>query len=130
MPTLQSLWEEITARPDGPLALRFYIQPLMATLIAVRDGIHDARRGRPAYLFALFTDRPHRRELLRDGWHSISKVFVLAVTLDFVYQVIVLKGFRPVAGVLIAIVLALVPYVLVRGPVNRIARRTRIAARV
>jgi hypothetical protein len=122
---LQEYWQEISARPEGPLAFRFYFQPLMAAALAVRDGIRDARRGRPAYLWAVFSDRPQRKELVRDGWRSIAKVFVLAVILDLIYQVVVLKGIRPVEGLLIAIVLAIIPYALLRGPVNRIARRIR-----
>jgi len=125
MPILERIWDEIGARPGGPLALRFYLQPLMATALAVRDGIRDSRHERPAYLWAVFTDRSHRNELLRDGWRSIGKVFVLALVLDVIYQLVVLKGLRPVAGLLVAITLALVPYALIRGPVNRIARDIR-----
>ena len=39
---LTRFWHEIAARPDGPLAMRFYLQPLMATFFAVRDGLKDA----------------------------------------------------------------------------------------
>jgi hypothetical protein len=125
MPTLQEFWQEITARPDGPLALRFYLQPVVATALALRDGIRDARGGRPPYLFTIVKDKAQRREFVRDGWRSIGKVFIIAVVLDLIYQIIVLKGLRPVEGLLIAVVLAIVPYALLRGPVNRIARRTR-----
>ncbi|WNG21616.1 hypothetical protein [Cystobacter fuscus] len=116
------LWREIAERPDGPMAFRFYLQPLMAMLFAVRDGIKDAHAGRPAYFWALFTDPTHRRERLREGWHAVSRLFFLAVVMDTIYQLTVLKGPRPIQGVLVAVVLALVPYVLLRGPVNRLAR--------
>ena len=122
---LTHLWREIAARPEGPLALRFYLQPLMAMLLALRDGLADAREGRPAYFWALFTDRAHRRELLRDGWRSVGKVFIVAIVLDTVYQLLVLRGLRPIQGLFMAVVLALVPHVLIRGPVNRLARRLR-----
>lgn len=115
-------WREIIERPDGPMAFRFYFQPLMAMLLAVRDGIKDAHEGRPAYFWALFTDKPHRRELLRSGWSSVGKVCILALVLDTVYQLLVFKGLRPIEGLLVAVLLALVPYVLLRGPVNRLAR--------
>lgn len=119
------LWREIAERPDGPMAFRFYFQPLMALLFAVRDGLGDAHEGRPPYFWALFTDKPHRRELVRSGWSSVGKVFILAVVLDTVYQLIVFKGLRPIQGLLMATLLALVPYVLLRGPVNRLARGLR-----
>jgi hypothetical protein len=116
-------WNEIAARPEGPLALRFYLQPAMATLLAIRDGLKDAQNGRPAYFWTVFTDSVQRRELMRHGWKSITKIFTLAVVLDLVYQFIVLHGLRPLQAVLVAVGLAIVPYAMFRGPVNRIAKR-------
>jgi hypothetical protein len=43
--------------------------------------------------------------------------------MDVVYQIIVLKTFYPVEALIIAFLLAFVPYLLIRGPVARIARR-------
>jgi hypothetical protein len=37
-------WENFLARPNGPLSLRFYVQPTMASLLALRAGIQDAAR--------------------------------------------------------------------------------------
>jgi hypothetical protein len=122
---LTRLWQEIAARPEGPMALRFYLQPLMASLFAVRDGLKDARAGKPAYFWALLTEPKHRRERLQEGWKSVGKIFFAALALDLVYQVLVLRGFRPVETVLVATALAIVPYVLFRGPVNRLARLVR-----
>jgi hypothetical protein len=117
-------WQEIAARPAGPLALRFYLQPLMATLLAVRDGLADARHGKPAYLWSLATDPAHRRERLREGWGSICKVVIIALILDLTYQIFVLHGHRPFQALLVAALLAVIPYAVLRGPVNRIASRT------
>jgi hypothetical protein len=49
--------------------------------------------------------------------------------MDVIYQVIFLKTFYPVESLIIALVLAYVPYVLLRGPTARIARRWAAAAR-
>ena len=119
---LAELWHEITARPSGKMAFRFYFQPLMAMLLATRDGIRDARAGRPAYFWALFTDPVNRRARLRDGWRAVQNVFVLALVLDTIYQLAVLRGLRPLQGLLVALTLAIVPYVLLRGPVSRVTR--------
>jgi hypothetical protein len=115
-------WQELTARLGGPLHMRFILQPTMALLFAIRDGLKDARTGRPAYLWALFSDPPHRRDLFREGWHSVGKIFILAFILDTVYQLAVLKAFRPVQGLLLAALLAVFPYAVFRGPVSRVAR--------
>jgi hypothetical protein len=119
---LSRIWHEIAARPGGPLAMRFYVQPLMATILAFRDGRKDAHQGKPAYGWAVLNDAAHRHELLRSGWRSIGKVFLIAVALDTVYQLIVFHGLRPLQGLIVAAALALVPYLLLRGPFNRIVR--------
>jgi hypothetical protein len=119
---LARFWSEIAARPQGPMALRFFVQPAMSTFFAFRDGIKDARNRRPAYFWALFVCSGHRRELLRHGWKSAGRVFTMAVVIDLVYQTVVLRGFRPVQAVVVAALLALLPYLALRGPVNRVAR--------
>jgi hypothetical protein len=114
---------ELIGRIDGPLHLRLYLQPLMATIFAVRDGLKDAHAGRAAYGWALSFDGEARRYLMRDGWKGIRNVFFMSWVLDVIYQVIVIGGLRPVQGFFIAVLLAVVPYVLLRGPANRLLGR-------
>lgn len=128
--TFARMINDLFARLDGPLHFRFFLQPAMATFFAIRDGLRDAREDRPAYFWSLFTDSEHRRDLLRNGWKSISKVFVIAGLLDLIYQLIALRWFYPVEMLLVAVVLALIPYLLIRGPVNRLARGSRKIARL
>jgi len=117
-------WQEITARPDGPMALRFYLQPAMATFFAIRDGWKDAKKGRPAYFWALLTTNvEHRRELLGDGWKSIGRIFAMAIVMDLIYQLAVLHGLRPLQTMVVAVLLAIVPYLVFRGPANRVAKK-------
>jgi hypothetical protein len=123
--TLIRIWENLVARVSGPMHFRLLLQPTMACIFAVRSGLKDAREGEPAFFWALFTDPAHRREMLHDGWKSVGKVFILAVALDAIYQVIVQRWIYPVEALITAILLAFVPYLLVRGPVNRIARSRR-----
>jgi hypothetical protein len=101
----------------------------MAMLLAIKGGLADARSGRPAFFWAIIATPSHRREMLKDGWKSIAKVFTMAVALDAVYQIIALRWFYPGEALLVACILALVPYLLVRGPVYRIARGLRPPAR-
>jgi hypothetical protein len=42
--------------------------------------------------------------------------------MDLIYQVVVLRRFYPLEALIVAFVLAFLPYILLRGPVNRIAR--------
>src|SRR5262245_42891937 len=119
---LSSFPADFMGRFDGPLHFRLFVQPLMAILFAVRDGRRDAREGRSAYLWSFLTDPEERRYLLESGWKGISKVFVLAFALDVVYQFMVWHGLKPLQALSTAIVLAVLPYALLRGPANRLAR--------
>jgi hypothetical protein len=94
----------------------------------MRDGRRDAREGRAPYFWALFTEPSHRRELLRDGWHGVYRVFALALVLDLIYQYVVFRHFFPLQTLVVAFVLALVPYVLLRGPTNRFLARAARAS--
>jgi hypothetical protein len=119
------IWADLAGRLTGPLTLRLVLQPIMAAILATKDGLHDARRGDPPFFWAILTSPGHRRELLADGWKSSTKIFTVAVILDAVYQFIALRWFYPTEALLVATILAIVPYLLIRGPVNRLARSTR-----
>ena len=116
-------WQNFTERGNGPMSLRFILQPTFASLLAIRAGWKDARAGRPVFFWALLTNPSARGELLRSGWKDMGKMFVMATVLDGIYQVIVDKRIVFVAALITATLLALAPYTLVRGPANRIAQR-------
>lgn len=116
-------WDELLARETGALHVRFVLQPLVATFFAVRSGLRDARAGRPVFFWTLALDAPQRRALLRELWRDVGKLFLVAALLDTVYQVAVLRWFYPVQALVVAVTLAVVPYLLVRGLTNRIGRR-------
>jgi predicted histidine transporter YuiF (NhaC family) len=112
----------LMARIDGPMSMRLIIQPLVALFFAFRDGRRYAYEKRPPYFWALFWEAEHRRELVGSGWQSIGKVFVIAIVLDLVFQYLVFATFRPIGALVAGIVLAILPYLLLRGPVNRFTR--------
>ena len=119
---LNRIAESMIDRVSGPMHFRVYFQPFMALLFATMSGIKDAREGNPPYFWSIFTDPENRREMLRDGWKSVGKVFILAVILDSVYQIIVESFIYPFEVILVAIMLAILPYLIFRGLVTRIAR--------
>ena len=116
---------DIGDRVGGPMTFRLILQPLMAAILAFRAGLKDAQQGRPPYFWTILTDRSQRADLVREGWKSVARVFVLAIVMDVIYQLIVLRWVYPFELILIAILLAVVPYLLIRGPVNRVVRRLR-----
>ena len=103
--------------------LRFIMRPTLASLLAIRAGWKDARAGRPAFLWETLTNPEARADLVRSGWKDMGKAFVVAGVLDAIYQVMVLERISVVATLFTATLLALVPYSLLRGPANRVARR-------
>ena len=69
---------------------------------------------------------PEVRELdldwLRLALKDIGRVFIVAIVLDTAYQLIVYRWVYPGQVLLVAVVCAIVPYVLVRGPITRTVR--------
>jgi hypothetical protein len=122
---LQRMWTDLLARPGGALSLRLLIQPLSAAVLGIIAGLRDAQQGKPAFLWAVFTQPERRRALLRDAWSGVWKIFVLAFALDVVFQLIEFRFVYPLESVVVATLLACIPYVLLRGPTNRIARSSR-----
>ena len=57
---LLRIWHDVVERPSGPMAFRFVLQPIMAALMALRDGIVDARTGRSPYFWTVLTDATER----------------------------------------------------------------------
>jgi hypothetical protein len=120
-------WEGLVDRVGGPMTFRLILQPTMAALLALRAGLKDAREGRPPYLWTVLTDPAQRVYLLREGWRSVARVFILAVVMDLIYGWVISRPFYPFETLIVAVMLAVVPYVVLRGPINRIARRWRRA---
>jgi len=122
---MEELWQrfvgDLVGRLDGPLHFRLIVQPLVAVILAALDGFKDAKLGKPAYGWAVFTRGEHRKELLEDGWKHVSKPFIVAIVIDVIYQLKVQHAFYPGEAILTALVLAVLPYLLLRGPVNRLA---------
>jgi len=116
-------WENFTARPEGPLNFRFIIQPTLASIIAIRAGLKDAKARKPAYLWTALTSSVDRAALLHRGWKDMRVPFLVAAVLDAIYQIIIHRWIYPLELLFTATLLALVPYVILRGPVNRVARR-------
>ncbi|MDQ8729236.1 hypothetical protein [Bradyrhizobium sp. LHD-71] len=114
------IWSDIIDRPQGPMAFRFILQPVMAAICALHDGIHDARLGRNPYLWTILTDSQKSADRIREGLLATGRIIMLGLVMDGVYQAVVLKTFYPGEMVIVSLLLAFVPYLLLRGPVCRL----------
>ena len=117
---------QLLARVSGPMKFRLVLQPCMAAFFAIRAGLADAKAGKSPYFWSLLTDHGQRVEMLKDGWKSIGRVFILALVLDAVYQIIVIHFVYPGEMIIVAIILAIVPYLILRGLVTRVARKKKV----
>ncbi len=112
---------ELIARADGPLHFRLVAMPTVVTILAIRAHLRDVREGNPIFLWAFFKSPAERRRLLRSGLEDFGKVFLVACVLDTAYQLLFMRAFHPLQMLIVAVVCAVVPYVLVRGPILRLA---------
>ena len=121
---MDDMWTRLTHdlidRVSGPMKFRLVLQPLMASIFAIRAGLQDAKAGKPPYFWSLATDPAHRAEMLESGWKSVGKVFILALVLDVIYQIIAEHFVYPGEAIIVACLLAIVPYLILRGLVTRL----------
>ena len=114
--------EQLIGRASGPLQFRLVVMPTVVTLLAIRAGLRDARQGQPAFLWGVISDPSQRRQRMLAAWKDITRIVIMAIVLDTVYQLIVLRAFFVVQALIVAVACAIVPYVLFRGPTARLAR--------
>lgn len=117
----QRIWSDIVDRSRGPMTFRFVLQPIMATLAALWDGISDARHGRPPYFWSLFTGEADRTDSLRQGMLSTGRLILLGLCMDTIYQLRVYDSFYPGEAAVFTLLLCFLPYLLLRGPIARAA---------
>jgi hypothetical protein len=113
----------MTDRVSGPMQFRFVLQPVMASIFAILSGLKDAKARKPPYFWGIINYPDQRAAMLKDGWKSIGKVFILALVLDVAYQIIELHYIYADEALIVGLVLAIAPYLVLRGLVNRLASR-------
>ena len=116
------MWHNLFERPEGPMSFRFVLQPIMASIAALKDGLKDARTGRSPYFWTILRDPDQRTARLSEGIVSTAQILVIGMVIDLIYQYKVLAGIYPGEAVNVAIILAFLPYLILRGPFARIAR--------
>src|SRR5262245_52190819 len=73
----ERLWHDLIQRPDEPMRFRFILQPVMAAIVAIRDGLKDVRAGRKPYFWmALGVTR------LREGVNATARIILLGIVME------------------------------------------------
>jgi hypothetical protein len=76
---------ELRLRPV-PGRMRFILQPTVATIPEVRDGVKDARAASAPFLFGLAFHPTARTGLLLSALASVHDLVAVAIFLDLVAQ--------------------------------------------
>ena len=121
--THSRLWRDIFDRPGGPMTFRFVLQPVMSIIAATADGVNDARMGRTPFLWTIINQPEKRAGRLGEALNATARILLLGIGMDVIYQYRVFDEFYPGEAVIIAIALAFFPYLLLREPISRLARR-------
>ena len=120
------LWHNLLERTEGPMNLRFFLQPGMAIFFAIRAAFKDVKNNHVPYLLRFTNSEGNRKEIAKEGWKDFGKVFIIAIILDIVYQLVVIfkfkteSNFYPLESIIVAFLLSFIPYILFRGPVSRL----------
>ncbi len=125
MELLREAWETLVDREHGPFSFRLFVQPVMAIAIAFRSGRRDARDGRPPFLWHLLFSSRDRAHSIREVWGDVCTLFFVAAALDVAYQLVVTGWIHVIPMLLVATLLAVVPYAVARSVVNRLSRAYR-----
>jgi hypothetical protein len=116
-------WSDIFARFGGPMTFRFFLQPTMAAIAAIHDGVKDAREGHKSFFWTAWRHPSQQTGRLREGLISTARIMLLGISMDVIYQLKELDQFYPAEAVVIALLLAVVPYFIFRWIIEGIARR-------
>ena len=106
--TIARGWDNFVDRLGGPMSFRFLMQPAMAIFFAVRAGLNDARQNNPTFLGCALSNPSSWRARMRLSWKDVGAVFIIAVILDAIYQVVVHPGIFALELLITATVLSLI----------------------
>jgi len=113
---------QLLGRASGPFHLRLIVTPALAAFSGIRTALRDARAGHPAFLWEAVRN-PDARHRLRRSWRKdIGKMILVVLAVDTLYQLVVLRAFYPLQALILVVVLAMLPYAVVRGITTRVAR--------
>lgn len=122
------VWNNLVARTEGPMYFRFFLQPAVSLFFAIRAALRDSHNNTVPFLWRIWSSKGQRTEIAKEGWKDVGKIFIVGTVLDIIYQAILIfkmnvqDAFYPLESLIVAFLLAIVPYILFRGPVNRIVR--------
>lgn len=108
---------------NGPGRLRFFLQPVLAILLGIRDGVRDAKDGRPPYVWSVLTGTD-RKQQLKHGLKQIAVPWAVGFGLSLVFQYVIRRVVHVGIAALFGAVFIAIPYMAARALSNRVYRPT------
>jgi hypothetical protein len=124
MDFLGRVFDELVARiTSGPMQFRLIIQPTMALILGIRDGLADVKAGSPPFLWGLLFRRNDLKPSFQSAVRRLRVPVVVAILADATVQYLMFHHVRPLTAVIVGVLLMGVPYSASRGISNRIYSR-------
>jgi di/tricarboxylate transporter len=119
-----SFWRDIAETLTGRGQMRLVLQPTMAILIGLRMGVLDAKLGESPFLWRLAT-ADDRRLVAKEAFRKVLIPLCIAIVLDGVLQYLTHGYVRPLAAIIVGLLLIFAPFAISRALTNRIYRYLR-----
>jgi hypothetical protein len=111
--------QRLIAQLTGPMHVRFILQPALAIILGIRDGIHDAKEGKPAFLWDLLTNTAGCKGQLKSAVRRLLIPLIVAIVLEAIAQHLLFDQVRILRAVVLGVTIIGLPYSLARGVTNR-----------
>jgi hypothetical protein len=108
----QSFAEGLEARMAGPGKGRFVLQPLVAMALGIRDGVADAKQGKPPYFIRVLFTSERKLYVLKTGLKSIVTPLTIGIVLDMILQWVIFRAIFLLPAVIAGTILVAFPYSL------------------
>ena len=120
----EQFWNDVVSRFTGAGRFRFLIQPTVAILLGVIGGKRDATARRPPFFWSIVFREERWKEALKDGFDTINIMLIFGILADIIFQYILFGIVHIIPALLLGPMLITIPYILARGPSNRIFRNS------
>ena len=78
------VWNNLIERTEGPMSLRFVLQPTMSLIFAIKAAIKDAKNNTTPYLWRFASSKDDKHEIAKEGWKDFGKIFIIGTILDII----------------------------------------------
>jgi hypothetical protein len=118
-------FETVARDLSGRGQVRLILQPLAALILGIRLGVADANAGKAPSLNRLIMHRHQRWTIFTESLSDAVLPLVVALVMDGILQHIAFGRIRPLAALVVGVLLVWLPFVFTRAVTNRIWRRIR-----